>query len=155
MPLTQFLCRDAIIPAGEFTATTRDAAIQEMVTSLQRVGQLTASDIGDIVRAILRREQLGTTGIGRNIAIPHSRHPAVTQLIGALAISRPGVGFESVDGEPVHLMMLIISPPDRPGDHLRALENVVTTFRDEALVKSLVQAETREEIWKLLGGGDA
>lgn len=148
--MLNFLKFEAIIPAPLFQATTRDDAIRELVRSLYTAGVLAESDQADIVRAILRREQLGTTGIGRNIAIPHSRHPAVSQLTGTLAVSGPGIGFDSVDGEPVHVMILLISPPDRPGEHLRSLENVVTTLRDEALVKAIREAKTREEITDIL-----
>ena len=78
--------------------------------------------IADIVRAVMRREELGTTGIGHGIAIPHSRHPSVDRLIGTLALSRGGLPFESLDGEPVYVFFLLVSPQERPGDHLRALE---------------------------------
>jgi PTS system nitrogen regulatory IIA component len=141
-----FLIPDAIVPAPLFQATTRDDAIRELVASLYKAGILMESDQADIVRAILRREQLGTTGIGRNIAIPHSRHAAVSKLTGALAVSGPGIGFDSVDGEPVHVMILLISPPDRPGEHLRCLESVVSTLRDEALVAAIRAARTKDEI---------
>ncbi|MGL4420492.1 MAG: PTS sugar transporter subunit IIA [Gemmataceae bacterium] len=150
MRMAHFVVRDAIVPSLQ--ATTRDAAIREMVESLQQAGQLANTDLEDVVKAILRREQLGTTGIGHNIAIPHSRHPAVSQLVGTLAVSPTGVPFESIDGEPVYVMVLLVSPPDRPGDHLRALENVVHTMRDESFVKSLRAAASREAIWKLLDG---
>ena len=150
MRMAHFIVRDAILPT--MAATTRDGAIREMVESLHAAGQLPNTDIDDVVRAILRREQLGTTGIGHNIAIPHSRHPAVPQLIGTVGISHGGVPFESIDGEPVYVMILLISPPDRPGDHLRALENVVHTMRDEPLVKALRASETRDDIWRLLDG---
>jgi nitrogen PTS system EIIA component len=145
-----FLIPDAIVPAPLFQATNRDDAIRELVASLYRAGVLVETDQTDIVRAILRREQLGTTGIGRNIAIPHSRHAAVTQLTGALAVSGPGIGFDSVDGEPVHVMILLISPPDRPGEHLRCLESVVSTLRDESLVAAIREAKTKEEILAIL-----
>ena len=150
MRMAHFVVRDAIRPA--VTATTRDGVIRELVESLHAAGQLPNTDIDDVVRAILRREQLGTTGIGRHIAIPHSRHAAVNQLVGTLGVSKAGVPFESIDGEPVYVVVLLISPPDRPGDHLRALENVVHTLRDEALVKALRAAETNDEVWTLLTG---
>jgi nitrogen PTS system EIIA component len=150
MRLTHFVVKDAILPA--MTSTTRDGAIRELVESLVASGQLRAGDQDDIVRAILRREQLGTTGIGHHIAIPHSRHAAVGQLVGTVGVSASGVPFESIDGEPVFVMVLLISPPDRPGDHLRALENVVHTMRDEALVAGLRSASSRENVWKLLDG---
>src|SRR5476649_2207301 len=123
MRMANFIVRDAIVP--DLKATTRDEAIREVVESLSAAGQLPAADRDDVVKAILRREALGTTGIGHNIAIPHTRHAAVGQLIGTLAISRKGLPFESIDGEPVHVVVMLISPPDLPGDHLRALENVV------------------------------
>lgn len=153
-----FLIPDAIVPAPLFQATNRDDAIRELVGSLFKAGVLAEADQPDIVRAILRREQLGTTGIGRNIAIPHSRHAAVSKLTGALAVSGPGIGFESVDGEPVHVMILLISPPDRPGEHLRCLESVVSTLRDESLVLAIRSANTKEEILAIVanhkpGGG--
>jgi nitrogen PTS system EIIA component len=150
MRMAHFVVREAIRPA--VAAATRDAAIRELVESLHAAGQLPNTDIDDVVRAILRREQLGTTGIGHHIAIPHSRHAAVSQLVGTLGVSKGGVPFESIDGEPVHVMVLLISPPDRPGDHLRALENVVHTMRDEALVKALRAADTADQIWGLLTG---
>ena len=102
------------------------------------------------MRAVLKREQLGSTGIGRGIAIPHTKHNSVDRLIGTVAVSPNGVPFESIDAEPVHVFVLLVSPQDRPGDHLRALENVVRSMRDDAFVKALRQAKTRDEIWKLL-----
>lgn len=150
MRMAHFIVRDAIIPA--LAAGTRDDAIREMVDSLHAAGQLQASDTADIVRAVLRREALGTTGIGHTIAIPHSRHAGVSQLIGTVAISRTGVPFDSIDGEPVNVLVLLVSPPDRPGDHLRALENVVHTMRDEGLVKALKAAPDRDAIWTLIEG---
>ena len=148
MRMSHFVVRDAIIP--NMAATTRDAAIREMVESLHAAGQLHGTDLDDIVQAILRREKLGTTGIGHSIAIPHSRHAAVDRLIGTLALSRDGLPFDSLDGEPVYVFVLLVSPQDRPGDHLRALEAVVRTMRNDEFVRQLRACQTREEIWALL-----
>ena len=150
MRMSNFVVRDAILP--DLTAATRDEAIREMVKSLHAAGQFLNTDLDDIVKAVIRRECLGSTGIGRGIAIPHSRHASVGQLVGTLAISRGGLPFDSIDGEPVHILVLLISPQDRPGDHLRALENVVQTMRDDGFVRVLRAATTREEIWELLNG---
>lgn len=169
MRLTDFLIRDAIIPNLAATATavdTRDATavrqvkqtvIGELVASLcnarktgehdQRFG---ANDQQDLVRAVMRREELGTTGIGHGIAIPHSRHASVDRLIGTLALSREGLPFESLDGELVYVFFLLVSPQDRPGDHLRALEAVVRTMRDEEFVQRLRACQSTDEIWTLL-----
>jgi PTS system fructose-specific IIA component/PTS system nitrogen regulatory IIA component len=124
--------------------------IQEMVASLRAAGYFRDDDLGDIVRAVMRREQLGTTGIGHGIAIPHSRHPSVDRLIGTLAIARDGLPFESLDGEPVYVFVLLVSPQERPGDHLRALEAVVRTMRDEEFVRRLRAGKNQDDIWNLL-----
>lgn len=150
MRMCNFVVRDAILPV--LAATTRDEAIREMVNSLHAAGQFLNTDLDDIVKAVVRRENLGSTGIGRGIAIPHSRHASVGQLVGTLAVSKGGVPFDAIDGEPVHVLVLLISPQDRPGDHLRALENVVQTMRDDGFVKAIRAAANRDEIWDLLNG---
>src|SRR5580693_4144312 len=125
-----------------------------MVESLRTAGQFRGADTDDIVKAILKRELLGSTGIGRGVAIPHTKHNSVDKLIGTVALSRSGVVFDSLDGEPVYVFVLLISPQDRPGDHLRALENVSRCLRDDAFVRSLRSCKTREEVWALLDKAD-
>jgi mannitol/fructose-specific phosphotransferase system IIA component (Ntr-type) len=152
MRMTDFVVREAIIP--ELTATTKEGVIREMITALGATGHFKGPDTEDIVKAVLKRELLGSTGIGRGVAIPHTKHASVDRLVGNVAISRPGVSFDSLDGEPVHVFVLLISPQDRPGDHLRALENVSRSLRDDGFVRSLRQSTTREAIWDLLGEVD-
>jgi mannitol/fructose-specific phosphotransferase system IIA component (Ntr-type) len=148
MRMSDFVVRDAIVPA--LNASTKEGVIREMVESLRAAGQFRGADLEDIVRAILKRELLGSTGIGRGVAIPHTKHNSVERLIGTVAVSPGGVSFESLDGEPVYVFVLLISPQDRPGDHLRALENVSRCLRDDGFVRSLRQATTREAIGQLL-----
>jgi PTS system fructose-specific IIA component/PTS system nitrogen regulatory IIA component len=125
-----------------------------MVESLRSAGRFKGDETDDIIKAILKRELLGSTGIGRGVAIPHAKHTGVDKLVGTLALSRGGVAFDSLDGEPVHVFVLLISPQDRPGDHLRALENVSRVLRDDGFVRALRQAQTREAIWELLCEAD-
>ena len=148
MRMSEFVVRDAIIPS--LVATTKEAVIRGMVESLRGAGQFRGTDTEGIIRAILKRELLGSTGIGRGVAIPHTKHSGVDRLVGTLAVSPSGVAFESLDGEPVYIFVLLISPQDRPGDHLRALENVSRGLRDDNFVKALRAATTREEIGALL-----
>lgn len=101
-------------------ATTKEGVIREMTQSLVDSGKIISGELDGIVKAIMKREDLGSTGIGRGVAVPHTKHPSVDRLVGTVAISHDGVDFESLDGEPVHLFFLLVSPPDRPGDHLRA-----------------------------------
>lgn len=148
MAMTDFVVREAIVPS--LSATSKEAAIREIVESLRATGYVAGDVADEIVRAIMKRETLGSTGIGRGIAIPHAKHPSVDRLTGTVALSHDGVAFDSIDGEPVYVYVLLISPQDRPGDHLRALENVVRAMRDDAFVRSLRQAPDRDAVWKLI-----
>jgi mannitol/fructose-specific phosphotransferase system IIA component (Ntr-type) len=148
MRIADFVVRDAIIP--DLRATTKEGVIREMVESLRAAGNFKSGDPEEVVRAILKRELLGSTGIGRGVAIPHTKHPSVDKLVGTVALSKNGVSFESLDGEPVYVFVLLVSPQDRPGDHLRALENVSRSLRDDGFVRSLRQAPSREAVWELL-----
>jgi PTS system fructose-specific IIA component/PTS system nitrogen regulatory IIA component len=148
MRMSDFVVRDAIIPG--LNATDKEGVIREMVASLRAAGQVRPDDQEDIVRAILRRELLGSTGIGRGVAIPHTKHGSVERLIGTVAVAPRGVKFDSLDGEPVFVFVLLVSPQDRPGDHLRALENVSRHLREDNFVRALRQASSREQINQLL-----
>jgi mannitol/fructose-specific phosphotransferase system IIA component (Ntr-type) len=162
MRLTNFIVRDAILPTLRTSGadvSPRDTAavtsvkervIRELVGGLHGAGYFRDADLEEISRAVLRREQLGTTGIGKNIAIPHSRHQAVDRLIGTLGLSEQGLPFDSLDGEPVYVFVLLVSPQDRPGDHLRALEAVVRTMRNDDFVRELRASKTREGVWAML-----
>lgn len=152
MRMSDFVVRDAINP--DLKSTTKEGVIREMVDSLRSAGYFKGADPEDIVKAILKRELLGSTGIGRGVAIPHTKHTSVERLVGTVAVSHSGVNFESLDGEPVYVFVLLISPQDRPGDHLRALENVSRSLRDDGFVRSLRQATTREAIWGLIDEAD-
>jgi mannitol/fructose-specific phosphotransferase system IIA component (Ntr-type) len=148
MRMSDFVVRDAITP--ELKATNKEGVIREMVESLRAAGYFKGGETDDLVKAVLKRELLGSTGIGRGVAIPHTKHNSVERLIGTVALSRLGVPFDSLDGEPVHVFVLLISPQDRPGDHLRALENVSRSLRDDGFVRALRAATTREAVWDLL-----
>lgn len=146
--ICEFVIREAIVPDAQ--ATTKEGVLREMVQSLQKAGHFTECSTDQIVAAILRREQLGSTGIGRNIAIPHAKHAGADKLIGTVALSSAGIDYESIDGQRVHVLVLLISPQDRPGDHLRALENVVRSMRNDKFVEDLRKSTSQEEVWQIL-----
>lgn len=152
MKLSDFVVREAILV--DLQATSKEAAIREIVQSLATSGRLAEADTDGVARAILNREELGSTGIGQGVAVPHTRHPKVDKLIGTVAISRKGVNFAALDGEPVDIFFLLVSPPNQPGDHLRALENISRHLKDEKFVSFLRQAKTREQVIELLDEAD-
>ena len=152
MKLTDFVVPDAIIPALE--ANSKEAAIRGMVESLKNAGSINADDEEGIVQAILKREELGSTGIGNGVAVPHTKHPSVDKLVATVALSEDGVDFASLDGEAVHILFLLVSPPDRPGDHLRGLENISRHLRHPSFCNFLKQSKTQEAIVELLQEAD-
>lgn len=152
MKFADFMVQTAI--RAQLAAVDKEGVIREMAQSLVEAGKIAANDFDGIVQAIMRREELGSTGIGRGVAVPHTKHASVDQLVGAVAVSRDGVDFASLDGEKVQLVFLLVSPPDRPGDHLRALENISRQLRDDTFCKFLKQSKTAEEISQLLEEAD-
>ncbi len=152
MKFSDFICREAI--RTQLEADSKEAVIRAMATSLLAAEKINEKDYESIVEAILKREELGSTGIGRGVAVPHTKHPSIDKLIGTVAISENGVDFDSLDGEKVHLLFLLVSPPDRPGDHLRALENISRQLRDDTFCRFLKQSGKPEDVWQLLEEAD-
>jgi PTS system fructose-specific IIA component/PTS system nitrogen regulatory IIA component len=152
MKFGDFVAGDAI--RAQLQAQDKEGAIREMIGALLEAGKISAGEVESIVKAIMKREELGSTGIGRGVAVPHTKHPSVQRLVGTVAVSSEGIDFNSLDGEKVQLFFLLISPPDRPGDHLRALENISRQLRDDTFCKFLKQAKTPEDIRQLLDEAD-
>jgi PTS system fructose-specific IIA component/PTS system nitrogen regulatory IIA component len=152
MKFSDFVKTESI--KAEISAADKESVIRELVACLVESGELQDAQQDSIVDAILKREELGSTGIGRGIAVPHTKHPSVDKLIGTVGVSSTGVDFRSLDGEPVNLFFMLISPPDRPGDHLRALENISKQLRDDTFCRFLKQSKTAADIQQLLEEAD-
>lgn len=153
MKFADFVCPAAIKPQLE--SDDKSAVIAELVEALVTAGEISAGDKDEIIAAIMKREELGSTGIGRGVAVPHTKHPVVDKLVGTVGVSVDGIDFNSLDGENVQLFFLLVSPPDRPGDHLRALENITRHLREnEMFLKFLKQSKTAEDIQQLLEEAD-
>ncbi|REJ88081.1 MAG: PTS sugar transporter subunit IIA, partial [Planctomycetota bacterium] len=139
MKLTEFVVRDAVIP--ELQVSSKEDAVKQMVGALRDAGRISADHEGDITLAIMKREELGSTGIGRGVAVPHTKHASVDELICAVALCEAGLDFASLDGEPVYILFLLVSPPDRPGDHLRGLETITRHLKDDDFCRFLRQSK--------------
>jgi PTS system fructose-specific IIA component/PTS system nitrogen regulatory IIA component len=140
---------------ADLAADEKPAVIRELVEGLAAAAAIPAGDIEGIVAAIMKREELGSTGIGRGVAVPHTKHASVEKLVGTVGVSVEGVDFNSLDGDKVHLFFLLVSPPDRPGDHLRALENISRQLRDDTFCRFLKQARSAHDIQQLLEEADS
>jgi PTS system fructose-specific IIA component/PTS system nitrogen regulatory IIA component len=152
MNLTDFVVAEAIIP--DLKADSKEEAIRSMVGSLRAAGSVPADEEENIVTAIMKREELGSTGIGNGVAVPHTKHHAVDRLIATIALADEGVDFASLDGGDVHILFLLVSPPDKPGDHLRGLENISRHLRSHTFCNFLRQSKSREDVMELLKEAD-
>jgi mannitol/fructose-specific phosphotransferase system IIA component (Ntr-type) len=152
MKFADFICQKAIVT--DLEADGKPEVVRQIVSALVSAGKIEEQEFDGIIDAILKREELGSTGIGRGVAVPHTKHSMVEKLFGTVAVSPSGVDFDSLDGEKVHLLFLLISPLDRPGDHLRALENISRQLRDDTFCRFLKQSTTPGDIWQLLEEAD-
>jgi mannitol/fructose-specific phosphotransferase system IIA component (Ntr-type) len=139
----------------KFSDFVNVTAIRELVEGLAAAGGIPAAEVDGIVAAIMKREELGSTGIGRGVAVPHTKHASVQKLVGTVGVSHEGVDFNSLDGDKVQLFFLLVSPPDRPSDHLRALENISRQLRDDTFCRFLKQARSAQDIHQLLEEADS
>ncbi len=139
---------------ADLKALDKETVIEELVEALVQSGGIQPQDKMSIVEAVMKREELGSTGIGRGVAVPHTKHAHVNRLIGTVGISRNGVEFASLDGEKVFIFFLLVSPPDRPTNHLRALESISRQLRDDTFCRFLKQSKTPGDIVLLLEEAD-
>jgi PTS system fructose-specific IIA component/PTS system nitrogen regulatory IIA component len=153
MKFVDFVDRNAIRTGVE--ADAKEDVIRSMAASLMEAGKIAEDQYESIVEAILKREELGSTGIGRGVAVPHTKHASVEKLVGTVGVSVEGVDFNSLAGDKVNLFFLLVSPPDRPGDHLRALENISRQLRDDTFCRFLKQAKSAQDIQLLLAEADS
>lgn len=152
MKLSDFVVPGAIVP--DLKVGSKEQAIRAMVGSLKDAGTFSADDEESIVAAILKREELGSTGIGKGVAVPHTKHPSVDKLVATVAIAPEGVDFASLDGEDVFILFLLVSPPERPGDHLRGLENISRHLRNQNFCNFLKQSKSADDVMELLREAD-
>lgn len=147
-----------IIPEGgildDLKSTTKEEVIKEMVQALVKAGRVQEATSKKVVKALMDREELGSTGIGAGVAVPHARHDSITELIGAFGRSKKGISFDALDGEPVHVLFLLLSSKGASGAHLESLAYISRLVRDDKYVKFLRDAKDARELHDLLGEAD-
>ena len=147
-----------IIPDGavseELQETEKESVIKEMVDSLVAAGKIQESVSKKIVKALMDREELGSTGIGSGVAVPHAKHDAITDLVCAFGRSRKGINFDALDGEPVYVVFLLLSSKSASGAHLEALAFISRLVRDDKYVRFLRDAKDVKDIRDLLSEAD-
>ncbi len=152
MKLGEFIVNEAIIP--ELESTDRNGVIRELVESLKKTGKVNSGDVEALVRAVVQRENQGSTGFGKGVAVPHAKHPAVKKMVATVGRSSAGVDFAALDRAPVYSVVLLLSPQDDPDDHLQAMESIFRHLQQDNFRRFLRQADTIEAIIDLIEEAD-
>ncbi|OVE77446.1 PTS fructose transporter subunit IIA [bacterium F11] len=146
MKVLDFLELDSV--QLDLQSPTKEEAIVELCRLLETKSKIKKSDA--VITSLMERERLGSTGIGQGVAIPHGKSDSVDKLVAALGVSKKGVNFEALDGEPVHLIFLLVAPPDSSGTHLKALARISRLLKDKFFRQALKEAKTREEVQRII-----
>jgi PTS system nitrogen regulatory IIA component len=146
MHLSQLLNSEAV--DVQLRSKAKREVIAELVALLEKAHGVSSG--GEILDRVLKREAMMSTGIGNGIAIPHGKARAVDRLVAACGVSRTGVEFDSVDGEPATLFILLVSPEDVGGPHVKVLANISRLLKEENVRESLKHAESSDAFFSLL-----
>ena len=145
MPLTDILVPEAVLP--QLKASSKKQLLRELA---DHAGAVLHLDSRAIYEALLQRERLGSTGIGKGIAIPHGKFHDMPKLCGLFARLEKPMDFEALDQEPVALVFLLLAPENAGADHLKARAKIARVLRDPATVQALRQSRDANALYALL-----
>ncbi|MEM1331001.1 MAG: PTS sugar transporter subunit IIA [Planctomycetota bacterium] len=152
MKLTDIVQKDAVV--AELSATERDDVVAELVDALIASGAAAASVRDELIRAVLERESKGSTGFGRGVAVPHVKHRSAQSIAAAVGLSAAGVDFDALDKQPVYSVFLLLSPEDKPEEHLQAMEVIFKNLSKDNFRRFLRQAQNAGDVHTLLEEAD-
>lgn len=148
MKITQLLTSDNIIP--DLSGQTKEEVIRELVGWIKNDKSINKKE-KDIVEKLIQRENLGSTAIGKGVAVPHCKIKGLNQPLVLVGVSRQGVDFQAIDQKPVHLFFLVISPPENPSVNLQILAAIAHLVRESKdLVKKILQAHSNQGILRVI-----
>ncbi len=150
MKITELMNKDLIIPM--LVAKTKKEALKELVDCV--IKKESNVDNAELLRVLLEREELGSTGIGDGIAIPHGKIKKIENLIVSFGRSLDGVDFQSMDGKPTHIIFLLIAPENSAGIHLKALARISRLLKDSSFRSNIMGATTSQEIYDIIAQED-
>ncbi|MFO7837959.1 MAG: PTS sugar transporter subunit IIA [Desulfosalsimonadaceae bacterium] len=141
MKILDFLYKETILT--DLQATDKKGVLEELTLPVARV---TKADHKELVRVLIEREHLGSTGIGDGVGIPHGKLKSLHELILGFGLSLKGVNFEALDKRPTHIFFLLLTPDDSAGMHLQLLARISKLLKDEGFKKRLMQASESQEV---------
>jgi PTS system nitrogen regulatory IIA component len=135
----------------DLKATDKKGVLDELVAPIARFA---GASHDNLVRVLMERERLGSTGIGGGIGIPHGKYKELDSLVLGFGLSRKGVNFESLDGRPAYLFFLLMTPENSAGIHLKLLARISKLLRDDDIKARLMQAETAQDVMAVIAKED-
>lgn len=153
MKVSELLRRGTVIP--HLSSRTKTAVLDELLIALVNAGCVPREGLQEIAAALTAREKLGTTGIGRGIAVPNAKHNLIPYTLAVLGRSGQGIEFESLDGAPVYVLLMVLSNQRISTDHVRALASAVRLFRDESTMSAILTANTQDEILHVIDAAES
>jgi len=153
MKISQIVAEGAIVPA--LASRERDAVVGELLDALIAAGAAEPGLRQELVNRVLDREKRGSTGFGRGVAVPHVKHKSVSRMSAAIGLSQAGIEFNALDKQPVYSVFLLLSPEDKPEDHLQAMEVIFKNLSKETFRRFLRQAGSADEVRTLLEEADS
>jgi len=141
------LLDESVIKVG-LKSRDKEQCFEEMIDLLVEAGRI--SDRAGALAAVRQREAQGTTGIGVAVGIPHGKHASIPTLTAALGISEKGIEFESIDGEKVRLVFMLLARVDDPGPHVRALAEIARLVQTPGFFRKLMDAKTPKDVLDVL-----
>ncbi len=130
------------------TETTKEGVIQELIDVLGTHQVFSTPEA--VLKAVLEREKIMTTGVGNGVAIPHCKHTSCPTFAIAMGVHPHGVDFESIDNQPAHLIFLLVGPEDKPGLHIRLLSRISRIISRKEVRDKLMQQTSPQEIYAIL-----
>ncbi len=146
MKIFDFLSDETI--EVDLKAKNKKDVIEELVERLVKAGKVRNKE--PVVKTLMEREELGSTGIGHGVAIPHGKSSLVKELVAAFGRSPQGIEFDALDGEPVYLFFLLVAPEGEAGAHLKALAKISRLLKDKYFRQALIKAETVDEVKRII-----
>ncbi|MGB2613342.1 MAG: PTS sugar transporter subunit IIA [Phycisphaerae bacterium] len=141
------LLDEAVVKVG-LESRDKEECFEEMVDLLVRAGRI--PDRAGALEVVRQREEQGTTGIGDGVAIPHGKHASIPTLTAAVGTSPEGIEFDSIDGEPVHAVFLLLARVNDPGPHIRALAEIARLVQTPGLYRRLIEARSAKDVLAIL-----
>jgi len=151
MKIMDFLHKKAV--SVNIKSTDKEGVIRELVDLLSNAAEIKNKE--DLIGAVLAREALGSTGIGQGIGIPHAKSQNVKELVAAFGLSKNGVDFDSLDGEPAYIFFLLLAPEESAGPHLKALARISRMLKDKYFRELLRKAKDENEVLRIIQEEDS